>query len=93
MKKCTIGQFKLCFIISVVFLTAALARANDQVVVADFSPGVNAEGVPNGWELKEKSGRADFSVVTDDGLHALLLRSAGTSFSIQKKAKKELREI
>jgi len=54
------------------------------VVVADFSFGVDKNGIPLGWELKEKSGRSDLSIIKDGNIHALHLRSADTSFAIQK---------
>lgn len=74
-------------VIIIVFLAAIRAWADGQLVVADFALGVDARGVPNGWQLKEKSGQADFSVVKDGGLDAVLLRSASTSFSLQKEVK------
>jgi hypothetical protein len=92
MKKCTMMQFRLCYVIIVVLLASVGAWADDQMVVADFSLGVDAKGVPKGWQLKEKSGQADFSIVIDDGLHALLLRSANTSFSIQKEVKLDVKQ-
>jgi hypothetical protein len=53
-------------------------------VVADFSSGVDKNGVPSGWKVKEKTGKAEFSIVRDENMHALKLRSDGTSFSLQK---------
>jgi len=32
-------------------------------VIGDFSTGTDANGVPTGWELKEKTGKAHFAVV------------------------------
>ena len=75
-----------------VFLAATLARADDRLVIADFSQGVDAKGVPQGWMLKEKSGKAYYSVVKDGDLSALWLRSADTSFSIQKEVKVDLKQ-
>jgi hypothetical protein len=94
MERCTMMQFSLCYVIIVivVLLASALVWADDQIVVADFSLGVDAQGVPKGWQLKEKSGQADCSVVQVDGLHALLLRSANTSFSIQKEVKVDVKQ-
>lgn len=63
---------------------SAAAWAEDRIVIADFSLGADAKGLPVGWQLKEKSGKADFAVVKDSGIHALHLKSANTSFSIQK---------
>jgi len=70
--------------IPVILFYAYPASAFQKVVVADFSSGMDHEGVPTGWKLKEKSGKADISIVRDGSLHALRLRSNDTSFSIQK---------
>ncbi len=61
------------------------ARAEDRVAVADFSSAAAGSGVPAGWELKEKSGRADFAVVKDGDISAVRFRSNNTSFSLQKR--------
>jgi hypothetical protein len=71
------------FIVHVLFILQP-ASAVQKLVVADFSSGVNQKGIPSGWELKEKSGKADISVVQDRSFHAVRLRSNDTSFSIQK---------
>ena len=75
-----------------VLLVASLAGADDRIIIADFSSGVDAQGVPPGWQVKEKSGKADFAVVKDGDLHALALRSANTSFSLQKEVKVDLKQ-
>lgn len=72
---------------------ASTAWASDRVVIADFSSGVDAAGVPSGWKLKEKSGKADFAVVKDGAMNALRLRSAKTSFSIQKEVKVDVKQF
>ena len=69
------------------------AYAEDRMVIADFSASVGAAGVPAGWELKEKSGKADFSVVKDGDLAAVRLRSADTSFSLQKEVNVDLKQF
>jgi hypothetical protein len=69
-----------------ILMCSAPVWAADQVVIADFSSAVDASGVPAGWQVKEKSGKADFAVVKDDGVFAVRLRSANTSFSLQKEA-------
>ena len=66
-----------------VFLPVAVG-ASERVVIADFSLGLDAEGVPSGWQLKERVGKADFSIVADGDIHALHLRSVGNSFGFQK---------
>lgn len=92
MEKCTLWKFVLCFVIFVVLQAAIIAMADDRIIITDFSPGFDAKGVPYGWKLKEKSGQADLSVVTDDGLHVLRLRSVNTSFSIQKEINVEVNQ-
>jgi hypothetical protein len=61
-----------------------VVSASRGLVVADFSTGLGTDGVPPGWQVKEKAGRADLSVVREGAIHALRLRSQGTSFSLQK---------
>jgi hypothetical protein len=74
-------RFSLFF----VFLSwVGLAWASNRIVVADFSRGMDKKGVPSGWEVKEKAGKADFTVIQEANVHALRLRSEGTSFSLQK---------
>jgi hypothetical protein len=75
--------FARCGLLAVLILSG-VAWAEDRITIADFSPGVDAKGVPAGWQLKEKSGKAEFEVVKDGDLHALHLKSSNTSFSIQK---------
>lgn len=85
MKKFTLLKLEFCFIILFLIQVSAVVPADDRLIIADFSRGLDPEGVPYGWELNEKSGKADLSIVTEDGLHALRLRSDDSSFSIQKK--------
>lgn len=79
--------------ITVLLATAGSPRAEDRVVVADFSSTVMAGAAPAGWELSEKSGKADISMVSDGGVPAVRFRSANTSFSIQKKIKVDLKQF
>ena len=67
-----------------VLLTSPSARAGDLVVVADFSTWRGSKEVPSDWELKVKSGKADFMVGADEGLMALHLKSANSSFSFER---------
>ena len=72
---------------------APMVRAEDRIVIADFSSSVGAKGVPAGWELKEKSGKADFAVVKDGDIAAGRFRSANSSFSLQKEVKVDLKQF
>lgn len=90
---------RTCFAVSSGVMAAALlvgaraARAEDRVVVADFSSAAAAGAVPAGWELSEKSGKEDLAVVKDQGVSALRLRSANTSYSLQKEVKVDLKKF
>ena len=66
------------------FFVVAPAWGSQPLVVGDFSQGVDGKGVPSGWQLKKRIGKADFSVVRDDGIDALRLRSDDASFAFQK---------
>jgi hypothetical protein len=75
-----------------VLVCPALGRAADQVAITDFSSKIDASGIPAGWQVKERSGKADFAVVQDDGLAVVRLRSANTSFSLQKEVDVDLKQ-
>lgn len=75
------------FLISILSFFIAPAWATERVVVADFSSGVDKNGIPLGWKLKAKSGKADFAVIKDGNIHAVHLRSADNSFALQKLVK------
>ncbi len=84
--------FAKCVLICTLIFSSAPTWASDRVVIADFSRGVGANGVPLGWELKEKAGKADCLVVEDGDHYAVRLRSKDTSFSLQKKVDVDVRE-
>jgi len=88
-------SFTIMFNITLFFLLifAPMVRAEDRVVIADFSSSIGAPGVPAGWELKEKSGKADFTVVKDGDSAAGRFRSANSSFSLQKEVKVDLKQF
>jgi hypothetical protein len=85
-------QLASCCALILALRASAIAWANDRVVVGDFSLGADARGVPEGWELAEKSGQASLSLAKVDGLNALVMRSADTSFSIQRQVKVDLKQ-
>jgi len=79
-------------VLMAVLMCSSPVLAADQVVIADFSSAIDAAGTPAGWQVKEKTGKADFAVVKDDGVAAVRLRSAKTSFSLQKEVHINLRQ-
>jgi hypothetical protein len=76
-----IGVF--LFILPLLFTAADVRAEEDNIVIADFSTWIAAKGVPPGWELKEKSGKAVFEVKRDGDIPALHLKSVDSSFSLQ----------
>jgi len=72
----------LFFLLLLAFLTPAWA--SERVIVADFSSDLGNGGHPSGWQLREKTGKADYTVIQDGGISALRLRSEETSFALQK---------
>jgi len=80
-------------LLAIILLLATPAWAEDRLVIADFSSPVDAAGIPAGWHLKEKNGKADFAVIKDEGLSAARLRSANTSFSLQKEVRVNLAQF
>ena len=80
---------------SVLFLVLICAQpvlAEDRMAITDFPSHIGAAGAPAGWELKEKSGKADFAVIKDGDVAAGRFRSANTSFSLQKEVKVDLKQ-
>ena len=88
----TFSGIHRAFLCCLFLFVLAPAWASDRVVIADFSQGVDDQGLPQGWELKEKSGKAHFSITREGKIHALHLRSADTSFSIQKQVSVDLQQ-
>jgi hypothetical protein len=87
------SPLKLFVVVVAVLMCPASALAADQMVIADFSSAIGASGVPAGWEVKEKSGKADLAFVRDDGIAAARLRSANTSFSLQREVNIDLKQF
>jgi hypothetical protein len=69
--------------LSILVAPYSVPAADDRIVIADFSTWTGKPEVPQGWELKVKSGKAQFNILRDDGIPALHLRSVGSSFSLQ----------
>jgi hypothetical protein len=77
----------------VILLASHAVWAEDRIAVADFSSAAIGAGIPAGWELKEKSGKADFAVVKDGDVSAVRFRSSNTSFSLQKEVTVDLKQF
>jgi len=75
----------------ILFLTSAtiIASKSDIIVIDRFSMNKDKDGVPAGWELKKKEGKADIRIERDgDGNNVFLhFISRSSSFGINKKVK------
>ena len=78
--------------LTIILSLSTAAGAEERVVIADFSLG-SSEGVPAGWQLKERYGKADLHVLKDEGIPAVRLRSDKTSFSLQKEVRVDLKQF
>jgi hypothetical protein len=77
--------------VAMVFAAGA-AGAADRVAITDFSSTVMEKGAPVGWDLTEKTGKADLALVVVDSVPAVWFKSAKTSYSLQKKVKVDLKK-
>lgn len=68
-----------------------LAAETSPAVSIDFG-GVDKKGVPIGWTLKEKSGKANLKVVAEEGETVVYLHSESASFSLQRDIELDLKQ-
>lgn len=73
-------RIRIAIVLALVHLMSGPVSAGNRYVVADFSSGA----LPAGWEIKERTGRANVAFVRDEGIPAVRLISAASSFSLQK---------
>jgi hypothetical protein len=62
--------------------------AQYEVVIVDFSQETAA--VPPGWELKKRTGKADYALIEDGDGRVLRLRSRSSSFALQTEVEIDL---
>jgi hypothetical protein len=61
------------------------AHGRVRVPVADVVPrALPADGVPEGWEMKELAGKPEIELIRADGRLALRLRSASSAFVVHR---------
>lgn len=73
----------LLIVFAVICAAPGARAADDRIVIADFSTWMAAKGLPPGWELKVKSGKAAYDIKRDGDIAAVNLRSVDSSFSLQ----------
>jgi hypothetical protein len=87
-------RFKILISIAIILLfLPSLSRADeDRLIIDSFSQGVDQEGVPTGWELKENEGIPQISLVKENNDHVLHLVSDKASFGITKEIEVDLKQ-
>jgi hypothetical protein len=83
-------KIKSKLLILAVLGACASGAITEPLRIGDFSRKANQGALPDGWELREKFGRANFSLCQVDGYNALGLRSTNTSFCLQREVNADL---
>ena len=83
----------LLFLLPLLCAAAIVGAAEDRIVIADFSSWIAAKGLPSGWELKVKSGKAAYEIMRDEDVTALHLKSADSSFSLQGEVQVDIKQF
>ncbi|MFN3739162.1 MAG: DUF3047 domain-containing protein [Thermodesulfovibrionales bacterium] len=63
------------------FITSGYA---EEKVEISFEGSQGGNGVPRGWKLKEKTGEAEFKILTEDSETIAYFRNVSASFSLEK---------
>jgi hypothetical protein len=77
-------------ILTLCFIPRGAPGAQHEIVVVDFNQ--EKDGVPRGWELHEKAGKADIALVNDGKDQVLRLRSQASSFALQTEVDIDLKQ-
>ena len=80
---------------SIIILALAAIPAmatNRSLVISNFSGKLDSKGIPQGWELKENTGKADFKVECEKGNCYLRMSSENTSWTLFKTVDFDIRQ-
>jgi len=62
------------------------------LIIDTFSGGVDSKGNPQGWELKENTGKADFTIEREGNNYFVRLSSENSSWTLFKQVDFDIRE-
>jgi len=80
-------------IVTILLAAISSAAAAEKTLVIDtFSDKVDSKGLPQGWELKENSGKADFKVEHEGNNYFLRLCSENSSWTLVRNVDFDIRE-
>ncbi len=72
----------MCIVILLAcFITTGYAGEKIEI---SFEGSKDSNSLPQGWKLKEKTGEAEFKILTEDGEKIAYFRSVSASFSLEK---------
>jgi len=86
-KKCIYTALLVFTLLLMLYAPSPLFSADKSPVVLDFEGITSGDGVPSGWKLKERSGEAEYKVLSEGGENILYFRGKDASFSMEKKIK------
>lgn len=77
---------RLVFFMGIVMLLTCVITSGyaEEKVEIFFEGGLDSNGVPQGWKLKEKTGEADFKILVENGETVAYFKSVSASFSLEK---------
>jgi len=88
------GNFNMPQMMRISVLTLILAQLfcfpfvtsgySEEKLEISFEGGLDRDGVPLGWVLKEKTGEAEFKILREDGETIAYFKSIAASFSLEK---------
>ena len=87
-----VRRIGLMTVVILLALISSAVAAKRSSVVDTFSGKVDSKGLPQGWELRENSGKADFKVDSEKGNHFIRLHSEDTSWTLYKSVDIDVRE-
>ena len=61
-----------------------MAGYGEEKIEIFFEGALDRQGVPQGWVLKEKTGEAEFRILTENGESVAYFKSVAASFSLEK---------
>ncbi len=87
-------RFSVGILISLLFIffNVTTLMASGRVIKLDFEGALSRKGVPDGWKLKSRSGKAEYRVMEENGEKILYFRGEDASFSIERKISLNVKE-
>jgi len=80
-------------ILGILLMAIPSTEATEKSLIIDTFPGkVDSKGIPQGWELKENSGKAEFKLEREGANYFVCLSSENSSWTLFKSVEFDIRE-